>query len=71
LKTEEAVTNQNCIEKVIKSRLNLGNARYHSVQNLLSSCLLSKNFKIKIYKTIIVVLYGHETLSLTVREEKN
>jgi hypothetical protein len=44
---------------------------YHSVQNLLSSRLLSKNIKIKIYKTIIlrVVLYGCETWSLTLREE--
>jgi hypothetical protein len=33
--------------------------------------LLSKNFKIKIYRTIIlfVVLYGCETWSLTLREE--
>jgi hypothetical protein len=33
--------------------------------------LLSKNLKIRIYKTIIlsVVLYGCETLSLTLREE--
>jgi hypothetical protein len=37
----------------------------------LSSRLLSKNLKIRIYKTIIlpVVLYGCETLSLTLREE--
>jgi hypothetical protein len=42
-----------------------------SVQNLLSSRLLSRNIKIRIYKTIIlpVVLYGCETWSLTVREE--
>jgi len=42
------------------------------VQNLLSSSLLSKNLKIKIYRTIIlpVVLYGRETLSLTFREER-
>ena len=48
-----------------------GNAYYHSVQNLLSSSLLSKNLKIKIYRTIIlpVVLYGCETWSLTLREE--
>jgi hypothetical protein len=46
--------------------MNLGNACYHSVQNLLSSHLLSKTVKIRIYKTIIliVVLYGCETLSL-------
>ena len=59
------------IQEEIKSRLKLGNACYHSVQNLLSSSLLSKNVKIKIYRTIIlpVVLYGCETWSLTFREE--
>ena len=48
------------------------NACYHSVQNLLSSRLLSKNLKIKIYRTIIlpVVLYGCETWSLKLREER-
>jgi hypothetical protein len=35
------VTNQNLIQEEIKRRLNLGNACYHSVQKLLSSCLLS------------------------------
>jgi hypothetical protein len=37
----------------------------------LSSCLLFRNIKVKIYKTIIlpVVLYGCETWSLTLREE--
>jgi len=42
------------------------------VQNLLSSSLLSKNLKIKIYRTIIlpVVLYGCENWSLTLREER-
>jgi len=42
------------------------------VQNLLSSRLLSKNLKIKIYRTIIspVVLYGCEAWSLTLREER-
>ena len=49
-----------------------GNACYYSVQNLLSSSFLSKNIKIKIYRTIImpVVLYGCETWSLTMREER-
>ena len=42
------LTNQNSILKEIKSRLKLGNAGYHSVQNLLSSSLLSKTLKIKI-----------------------
>ena len=63
--------NQNSIEEEIKSRLKSGNACYHSVQNLLSSSLLSKNLKIKIQRTIIlpVVLYGFENRSLTLREE--
>jgi sorting nexin-29 len=57
------LTNQNDFHDVIKSRLNSGNSCYYSVQNLLSSCLISKNLKIKIYKTVIlpVVLYGCET----------
>jgi len=57
------LTNQNSIREEIKSRLKSGNAFYFSVQNLLSSRLLSKNLKIKIYRTIIlpVVLYGCET----------
>ena len=66
------LTNQNSIQEEIKSRLKSGNACYYSVQNLLSSRLLSKNLKIKIYRTIIlpVVLYGCETWSLTLREER-
>jgi hypothetical protein len=65
------LTDQNCIHEEIKSRLNSGNACYHSVQSLLSSRLLSRNVKVKIYKTIIlpVVLSGCETWSLTLREE--
>ena len=66
------LTDQNSNTEEIKSRLNSGNACYHSVQNLLSSRLLSKNLKIKIYRSIIlpVVLYGCETWSLTLREER-
>jgi len=64
------LTNQNSIHEEIKSRLKSGNACYHSVLNLLSSSLISKNLKIKIYRTMIwpVVLYGCETWSLTLRE---
>jgi len=45
-------------------QLKPGNLRYHSVQNLLSSSLLSKNLKIEVYRTIIlpVVLCGCEIL---------
>jgi len=67
---EITITNQNYIHEEIKSRLNSGNAHYYSIQHLLSSFLLSKNLKIKTYKPIILpfVMYGHETLSLTLRE---
>jgi hypothetical protein len=65
------LTDQNYIREEIKVRLNLGNDCYHSVQSLLSSRLLSRNVKVKTYKTIIlpVVLYGCETWFLMLREE--
>jgi hypothetical protein len=65
------LTNKEDIHNKIKSRLNSGNACYYSVQNLLSSLLISKRIKVKIYKTVIlpVVLYGCETWSLVLREE--
>jgi hypothetical protein len=58
-----AVTNQSLIHKDIKRRLNSSNAFYHPVQNLMSSCLLYKTIKNRIYTTTIlpVVLYGCET----------
>jgi hypothetical protein len=65
------LTDQNYVHEEIKSRLNSGNACYHVVQSLLSSHLLFKNLKVKVYKTIIlpVILYGCETWFLTLREE--
>jgi hypothetical protein len=64
------LTNQNDIRDEVKSRLNSGNACYHSVRNFLSSRLIKKP-KFKFYKTLIlpIVLYGYETWSLTLREE--
>jgi len=66
------LTNQNSIAEEIKSRSRSGNACYHSVQNFLSSRLLSKNLKIKLYRTLVlpVVLYGCEAWSLMLREER-
>jgi len=57
---EMTLTNQNYIQEEIKRRLNLGNVCCHSVQSLLSSTLLSKKVKIKIYRTVIlpVGVYG-------------
>ncbi|KAJ4441377.1 hypothetical protein ANN_11232 [Periplaneta americana] len=66
------VTNVNDTREEIKRRINMGNACYYSVEKLLSSSLLSKNLKVRIYKTVIlpVVLYGCETWTLTLREEQ-
>ena len=66
------LTNKNSIQEEFKSRLKSGNACYYSEQNLLSSSLLSKKLKFKIYSTIIlpVVLCGCETWSPTLREER-
>ena len=59
------------IQEEIKCRLKARHSCYYSVQTLLSSRLLSKNLKSRIYTTTIlpVVLYGCETWSLTLREE--
>ncbi|KAJ4444193.1 hypothetical protein ANN_05983 [Periplaneta americana] len=66
------VTNINDTREEIKRRINMGNASYYSVEKLLSSSLLSKNLKVRIYKTVIlpVVLYGCESWTLTLREEQ-
>jgi hypothetical protein len=66
------ILNQNSIKEVIKSRVKSGNACYNSVQNLLSSRLVSTNLKTKMYRNIIlpVDLCGCETWSLTLKEER-
>jgi hypothetical protein len=64
------LTDQNCMHKEIKIRLNSGIACYCSVQSLLSSCLLPRNVKAEIYKTIILsILYVFEIWPHTLREE--
>jgi hypothetical protein len=59
------LSNQNCIHVQIRSRLNSGDACYHSVQNLLYYSFLSTDIKIKICTNInlSVVVYGCETWS--------
>ena len=66
------LTNQNSVQEEIKSRSKSGNACYHSVQNFLSSSLLSEKLKIKMHRTLIlpVVLYGCEIWSIALREER-
>ncbi|KAJ4436815.1 hypothetical protein ANN_16947 [Periplaneta americana] len=64
------LTNINDTREEIKHRINMGNACYYSVEKLLSSSLLSKNLKVRIYKTVILpVLYGCKTWTHTSREE--
>jgi hypothetical protein len=55
--------NQNSIQEEIKSRLKSGNAGFHSMWHILTSSLLSRIIKVKIYRTAVlsVVLYGCET----------
>jgi hypothetical protein len=67
---DTTVTNQNFIQAEYNRRLNSGNACYRSVQNLLSSRLLSRNVKMWIYKTTIlpVVLYGRQIWSQILKE---
>jgi hypothetical protein len=48
------LTDENDTRDEIKSRLISGNACYHSVQNLLSSRLILKKLKVKMYKTVVV-----------------
>ena len=64
--------NQNSVQEEIKSRSKSGDVCYYSVRNFLFSSLLSRNLKIKIYRTVILpaVLYGCETRSLTLRDER-
>ena len=64
------IINQNSIQEEIKSRLKAESACHHSVQNILSSSLLSKNIRIKIHRTIILPhVHGCDTWSLTLRKE--
>jgi hypothetical protein len=65
------LTNQSLIHEEIKSRVKSGKAWYHSVQDLLFSCLLFKNIKLKIHRNIILsaVVYGCKTCTLTKEEE--
>ena len=79
LKTQICITRPQCFNislfysGINKEQIEVSECLLSSVHNLLSSSLLSKNVKVKIYRTIIlsVVWYGCETLSLSVREERS
>jgi hypothetical protein len=61
---ETTATNQNCICEEIKGRLNSGHVRYHSVQNLSSSHLLSKSVRFKCTKPHVLVYLLLQTCTL-------
>jgi hypothetical protein len=54
----------------MKGSLNSGNACYYSVRNLLSSQLLSRSIKVKIFRVLIspIALYVCETWPLRIRQ---
>ena len=54
---ETTITNKHYTQEDIKGRLKSGNFCYHSVQNLLSSVLLSKNIQVNLLKTKRVCAY--------------
>jgi len=56
-------TNQNSIHDKIKRSLNSGTVCYHLIQNLLSSHLLFKNIKIKIYKTVCCFVWAQNIVA--------
>jgi hypothetical protein len=65
-----AATNESYNHKEFKNRIYFGNACYHLVQNLLSSHLISKTLKIKVYKTITLsVVYMGVKLDLSPLEK--
>ena len=66
------LTNQNLFWKKLRADKSQGMLAVFRCKIFLSSSLLSKNFNIKIRTTIIlpVVLYGCETWSRTLREER-
>jgi len=57
---ETTVTNHSYMHEETESKLNLGSSFYGSVQNLLSSCLRSKNVK------MLPVPYGCEVKSVSI-----
>jgi len=65
------VTSKNEVAEEINSRLVSGNASFYSVQKLLTSRLISRILKLKIYRTVIlsVILYGCESWSTTLADE--
>jgi len=56
------VNTDSCIEEEIKERIAAGNRAYHVHKKLLTSKLISRNVKLKLYNTLIrsTVTYAYE-----------
>jgi hypothetical protein len=59
---ESIVNGNNSVEEEIKGRISLGNKAFYANQDLFKSKLLTKNSKLRIYKTLVrpVVTYACE-----------
>ena len=51
------LTNQNSVHEKLKSSLKSGNSCCHSVQSLFSSSVMSKNTKIKVHRTVMLLFF--------------
>ena len=49
--------NANCVNEEVSRIFNSGNACYHSIQNLLSSCLLPRSVTVYVYIGICVSVF--------------
>jgi len=65
-------SNTNNNNKCIKERIMMGNKAYYANRQLFNSSLISRNSKLQIYRTLVrpVVIYGSESWTLTMEEER-
>jgi hypothetical protein len=61
----------NDIEEEVKTRLSQGNRCFYALKHLFRNTLVSRNTKLRLYKTLIrpIVMYACETWSLTQKQE--
>jgi hypothetical protein len=62
----------NDIEEEVKTRIMQGNRCFYALKHLFTSSLVSRNTKLRLFKTIIrpIVMYGCETWSLTQKQDE-
>jgi len=66
------VTSKHEVTEEIKIGLESGNECFYSVQKLLTSRLISRKLKLKIYRTVVLplIIYGCKSWSTTSAEER-